>query len=65
MTQAKEFMDEKVPQSKGPLLRKPERSRSQTAPRARCHMLQTRGCGCNAGRALPRVGSERSGRVAH
>lgn len=32
MTQAKVFMEEKVPQGKGPLLRKPERSRSQTAP---------------------------------
>lgn len=28
-------------------------------------MLQTRGCGCNAGRALPRAGRERSKRVAH
>lgn len=28
-------------------------------------MRQTRGCGCNAGRALPRAGREHSGPVAH
>lgn len=65
MTQAKEFKEEKASRSKGPLLRHPGRSPSGTAPGARCHKLQTRGCGCNAGRALPRIGRERSGRVIH
>lgn len=65
MTQPKEFM-EKASRGKGPpLLGTPELSGSGTAPGARCHMLQTRGCRCNAGRALPRIGRERSGRVTH
>lgn len=62
MTQAKE---DRACRGQGPLLGKPERSGCRTAPGARCHMLQTRGCGCNAGRALPTVGSECSGRVTH
>lgn len=41
------------------------RSANLPAPSPRSHMRQTRGCGCNAGRALPRAGREHAGRVAH
>ena len=41
------------------------RSANRPAPSPRSHMRQTRGCGCNAGRALPRAGREHAGRVAH
>lgn len=64
--QGKELTEtEHVPRSGPPTPHTRARRKPDGSPSPRCHMRQTRGCGCNAGRALPRTGREHSGPVAH
>lgn len=54
-----------VPRPGSPTPHTRARREPDGSPSPRCHMRQTRGCGCNAGRALPRTGREHSAPVAH
>lgn len=54
-----------MPEAQGPYSTNPSGPTAPKLPMPRRHMRQTRGCGCNAGRALPGAGREHSGRGVH
>lgn len=54
-----------MPEARGPDSTNPSGPAAPKLPIPRRHMRQTRGCGCNAGRALPGAGRGHSGRGVH